>query len=168
MDQTNNQKSIKGHDNEQFFCQWIKLDQIMNQLEMDQIRIMGRIMDQIWQIMDQIIAQIMGELPAYFASHCGLWTGRLTTLSLSPAGQQRICSPKLNFATKKLSTGTNGEKEDATSLFYPQRFNRAIMVPQWYDLRLETRETPVRTLPWAKSGHVTTPQRLCSPMLILK
>ena len=31
------------------------------------------------------------------------------------------------------------------------------MVAQWYNLRFEpeTRETQVRTLPWASSGHVT-------------
>ena len=30
------------------------------------------------------------------------------------------------------------------------------MVAQWYNLRFETLETRVRTLPWASSGHVTT------------
>ena len=30
------------------------------------------------------------------------------------------------------------------------------MVAPWYDLRFETRETRVRTLLWANSGHVTT------------
>ena len=33
---------------------------------------------------------------------------------------------------------------------------RAVLVAQWYDLQLETRETQVRILPWASSGHVTT------------
>ena len=40
--------------------------------------------------------------------------------------------------------------------FCPRSFDRAVMVAQWYDLRLDTRETRVRTLPWASSGHVTT------------
>ena len=82
-------------------------------------------------------------------------------------------TPILTFATKKLSTGANGQREDATSssFFCPRSFDRAVMVDQsrWYDLRLETRETRVRTLPWASSGHVTTrsmsPQHLRSPML---
>ena len=43
------------------------------------------------------------------------------------------------------------------------------MVAQWYNLRLETREIRVQTLPWASSVHVTTrsmsPQPPRSPML---
>ena len=31
--------------------------------------------------------------------------------------------------------------------FCPHSFDRAVMVAQWCDLRLETRETRVRTLP---------------------
>ena len=42
------------------------------------------------------------------------------------------------------------------------------MVAQWYDLRLETRDTRVRTLPWASNDHVTarsmSPQHLRSPL----
>ena len=56
------------------------------------------------------------------------------------------------------------------SFFCPRSFDRAVMVAQWYYLRLTTRETRVRILPWASSGHVTTrsmsPQHLRSPMLI--
>ena len=62
-------------------------------------------------------------------------------------------------ATKKLSTGANGHKEDDAASFFCQcSFDRVVMVAQWYDLRLETRETRVRTLLWASShgGHVTT------------
>ena len=45
----------------------------------------------------------------------------------------------------------------------------AVMVAQRYDLRLETREIRVRTLPRASSGHVTTmsPQHLRSRMPVL-
>ena len=75
----------------------------------------------------------------------------------------------LTFVTKKLSTGANGQKEDAGSFFCPRSFDRAVMVAQWSDLRLETLETRVQILPWANSGHVTTrsmsPQHLHSPML---
>ena len=46
----------------------------------------------------------------------------------------------LTFATNKLSTGatwnSNGQKEDAAS-FCPRSFDRAVIVAQWYDLRLE-------------------------------
>ena len=38
----------------------------------------------------------------------------------------------------------------------PRSFDRAVMVAQWCEQRLKTRETRVRTLPWASSGHVTT------------
>ena len=33
----------------------------------------------------------------------------------------------LTFATKKLSTGANGQKEDAASFFCPRSFDRAVM-----------------------------------------
>ena len=33
--------------------------------------------------------------------------------------------------------------------FCPRSFDRAVMVAQWYDLRLMTLATRVRTLPWA-------------------
>ena len=33
-----------------------------------------------------------------------------------------------------------------------ETFDRAVMVAQWFDLQLETRETRVRTLSWASSG----------------
>ena len=36
-------------------------------------------------------------------------------------------SPMLTFATKKLSTGANGQKEDAASFFCPRSFDRAVM-----------------------------------------
>ena len=45
----------------------------------------------------------------------------------------------LTFATKKLSTGANGQKEDAASFFCARTFDGAVIVAQWYDLRLETR-----------------------------
>ena len=34
----------------------------------------------------------------------------------------------LTFATKKLSTGANGQKEDAASFFCPRSFDGAVMV----------------------------------------
>ena len=43
----------------------------------------------------------------------------------------------VTFASnKKLSTGANGQKEDATSFFRPRSFDpsRAEMIAQWYDL----------------------------------
>ena len=50
------------------------------------------------------------------------------------------------FATKKLSTCPNGQKEDtAFQPFGPRSFDRAVIEAQWYDLGLETRETWVRT-----------------------
>ena len=58
-----------------------------------------------------------------------------TTRSTSP---QQLRSPMLTFATKKLSTGANGQKEDAASIFCPRSFDRAVMVlAQWYNLRLK-------------------------------
>ena len=41
-----------------------------------------------------------------------------------------------------------------SSFFCPRSFDRAVMAAQWYELRLETRETRIRTLPWASSRHV--------------
>ena len=38
---------------------------------------------------------------------------------------------------------------DVASFFCPRSFDPAVMVAQWYDLRLETRETRVPTLPLA-------------------
>ena len=61
--------------------------------------------------------------------------------------------PMLTFNTKRLSTGANGQKEDAASL----SFDRAVMQAPRDDLRLETQETRVRTLHWASNDHVTTP-----------
>jgi hypothetical protein len=53
--------------------------------------------------------------------------------------------------------------------FCPRGFDRAVMVVKWYGLPLVPRETRVRTLPWASSGHETTrtrsPLRRRSPML---
>ena len=75
----------------------------------------------------------------------------------------------LTFATKKLSTGAQWTKGGNEIPFCPRSFDRAVMVAQWYGLRLVPRETRVRTLPWASSGHVTTrtrsPLRRRSPML---
>ena len=48
--------------------------------------------------------------------------GHVTTRSTSP---QHLRSPILTFATKKLSTGANGQKEDAASFFCPCKFDRA-------------------------------------------
>ena len=48
----------------------------------------------------------------------------VTTRSTSP---QHLRSPMLTFATKKLSTGANGQKEDAASFFCPRSFDRAVM-----------------------------------------
>ena len=37
--------------------------------------------------------------------------------------------------------------------FFPRSFDRDVIVAQWYNLRLKTRVTRPRTLPWASSGH---------------
>ena len=37
----------------------------------------------------------------------------------------------------------------------PRNFDLAVMVAQWYDLQLRTRETRVRILPKLSNGHVT-------------
>ena len=42
-------------------------------------------------------------------------SGHVTTRSMSPQGRR---STILTFATKKLSTGANGQKEDAASFFF--------------------------------------------------
>ena len=39
---------------------------------------------------------------------------------------QQLRSPMLTFATKKLSTSANGQKEDAVSFFGPRSFDRAV------------------------------------------
>ena len=44
----------------------------------------------------------------------------------------------------------------------PRSFDRAVMVAQWYDLRLVTREIRVRTLPWASSRSRDHPVDLYS------
>ena len=49
----------------------------------------------------------------------------MTTRSMSP---QQLRSRMPTFATKKLSTGANGQKEDAASFFFPRSFDRAVMV----------------------------------------
>ena len=56
---------------------------------------------------------------------------------------------------KKLSTVAQMDKtlkEDANSFFCPRSFDRAqaVMVAVWYDLRLETLETRVRTTAFGK------------------
>ena len=51
--------------------------------------------------------------------------GHVTTRSTSP---QHLRSPMLTFATKKLSTGANEQKEDAASFFGPRSFDPAVMV----------------------------------------
>ena len=48
----------------------------------------------------------------------------MTTRSMSP---QHLRSPLLTFGTKKLSTGANGQKEDALSFFCARCFDRAVM-----------------------------------------
>ena len=53
---------------------------------------------------------------------------------------QHLRSLMLTFATKKLSTGANGQKEDAASFFCQHSSDRAVVVAQWYDLQLEMRE----------------------------
>ena len=70
--------------------------------------------------------------------------------------QQHLRSQMLTFATKKLLTGANGQKEDAASFFCLCSFDQAVMVAQWYYLQLKTLETRAQTLPWESSGHVTT------------
>ena len=80
-------------------------------------------------------------------------SGHVTTRSMSP---QHLRSKMLTFATKKLSTGANGQNEDAASFICPppqRSFDRAVMVAQWYDLQLEMRKTRVRILPLASSGQ---------------
>ena len=59
--------------------------------------------------------------------------------------------PELTLATTQALTGANGQKAEAEFPFCPRSFDRAVMVaqPEWYNLRLVTRETWVRTLPWA-------------------
>ena len=49
--------------------------------------------------------------------------------------------------------GTNGQKEDSA---FQHSFDLAVMVAQRYDLRLETQDTWVQTLPWASSSRMTT------------
>ena len=54
-------------------------------------------------------------------------SGHMTTRSMSP---QQLRSPMLTFAAKKLSTGRNGQKEDAASFYRPRTgsFDRAVML----------------------------------------
>ena len=65
----------------------------------------------------------------------------------------------LTFATKKLSTGANGQREDAASFLCPHSFDRAVILAQWYDLQLElepeTRETRARFEPCLGQAVVT-------------
>ena len=44
--------------------------------------------------------------------------------------RRQLRSPILTFATKKLSTGANGQKEDAASFYCPGSFDRAVTVAQ--------------------------------------
>ena len=70
-----------------------------------------------------------------------LSSGHVTTRlgSMSP---QRLRSPRLTLATKKLSTGANGQKEDAASFSCRRSTVSSLidlpvslmMVAQWYDL----------------------------------
>ena len=75
--------------------------------------------------------------------------GHVNTRSTSPRLRRSLM---LTFATKKLSTGANGQKAEAEFPFCPPRdsFDRAVMVAEWYDLQLTTLATRVRTLPWAR------------------
>ena len=57
-------------------------------------------------------------------------SGHVTTRSMSP---HQLRSPMLTFATKKLSTGANGQKEHAASFFCPRSFDRAVMTRNKYD-----------------------------------
>ena len=61
-------------------------------------------------------------------------------------------------------------KGGCSFLLCPRSFDQAVMVAQWYDLRLEPRETRVRILPWVSSGHVNTrsPQHLRSQILTVE
>ena len=63
-------------------------------------------------------------------------------------------------ATKKLSTCANGQKAEAEFPFCPRSFDRAVMVSQWYDLRLGlqvvTREIGFEPCLGLAGGHVTT------------
>ena len=52
---------------------------------------------------------------------------RLETRELSRDTVPDRCRPCIAQATTKLSTGTNGQKEGATSFFCPRRFDRAVM-----------------------------------------
>ena len=49
----------------------------------------------------------------------------------------------LTFATKKLSTGANGQKEDVASFFCPRSFNRAVMA-FWIKFEEKTFVLPAR------------------------
>jgi hypothetical protein len=93
-------------------------------------------------------------------------SGHVTTITRSPLRQR---SPMLTFATKMLLTGSQWTKGGNKIPFRPRSFDQAVMVAQLYGLRLVPRETRVRTLPWASSGHVTTITRSLlrrrSPML---
>ena len=50
-----------------------------------------------------------------------------------PAGApQHLLSSMLTFASKTLSTGANGQKEDAASFFHPRNFDRAARLLCWH------------------------------------
>ena len=57
--------------------------------------------------------------------------------------------PDANLRHQEALDCAQGQKAEAEFPFCPRSFDRAVMVAQWYDLRLVTREIRVRTLPWA-------------------
>ena len=63
-------------------------------------------------------------------------------------------SLRLRDSRDCFSPGPNaGGSRFAASFCCPRSFDRAVMVAQWYDLRLKTRETRVRTLGKQWSRH---------------
>ena len=65
---------------------------------------------------------------------------------------ERLRSPMLTFATKKLSTGANGQREDVASLFSPRNIDRAVIAQsrsrcQW-QLRLLSRTVTASGCQW--------------------
>ena len=52
---------------------------------------------------------------------------------------QRLRAPMLIFAAKKLSTGANGQKEDAAYFFCPHSFDRAVWAAGAGNLKLDSK-----------------------------
>ena len=87
-------------------------------------------------------------------------------IDVSATWTPRLPDANLRHQAAEPSTGANGQMEDATYFFCPCSFDRAVMVAQWCVLRLERRETRVRTLPFklASSCHVQVTTRSSTRM----